>query len=162
MTGQGWSGTSDNYGVVGTAAGGTNAYGLYGDASYGSTSYGVYAKAWFGSTNYGIYAAASNGSINWAGYFSGDVHVNGTFTSSDRKLKNDIRPLSGALGIIQQLKPSVYTFKTNEYKQMNLPEGLQYGLIADEVQKVIPGAVKTAVQPEEYENNESQKEKNQR
>ena len=37
---------------------------------------------------------------------------------------------------------------------MNLPEGLQYGLIADEVQQVIPGAVQKAVHPAMYENDD--------
>jgi hypothetical protein len=40
---------------------------------------------------------------------------------------------------------------------MHLPEGLQYGLIADEVQQVLPGAVKKAVQPAEYENHDNKK-----
>ena len=35
---------------------------------------------------------------------------------------------------------------------MNLPEGLQYGLIADEVKEVLPSAVKKAVNPAVYEN----------
>jgi hypothetical protein len=35
---------------------------------------------------------------------------------------------------------------------MQLPEGNHYGLIADEVQQVMPGAVKKAVQPAQYEN----------
>ena len=33
------------------------------------------------------------------------------------------------------------------------PEGIQYGLIADEVLEVIPGAVKRTIHPAEYENN---------
>jgi hypothetical protein len=37
---------------------------------------------------------------------------------------------------------------------MQLPEGIHYGLIADEVLKVIPGLVKKAVQPAEYENHD--------
>lgn len=35
---------------------------------------------------------------------------------------------------------------------MNLPEGHQYGLIADEVKQVFPSLVKTAVQPAVFEN----------
>ncbi len=128
VIGYGWNGATDNYGVYGSASGGTVAYGIYGDAA--------------------------NAVNNWSGYFNGNVYAVGSYYFSDRKLKNDIRPLSGALSIINQLNPSVYTCKTNEYKQMNLPEGLQYGLIADEVQQVLPGAVKKAIQPAEYENND--------
>ena len=37
---------------------------------------------------------------------------------------------------------------------MQLPEGIHYGLVADEVQQVMPGAVKKAVQPAEYANHD--------
>ncbi len=37
---------------------------------------------------------------------------------------------------------------------MHLPEGVHYGLLADEVQQVMPGAVKKAVQPTEYTNHD--------
>ncbi len=139
---RGWCdpiGTGDRIGVRGEAGrgDGTN-YGVYGEASGGPVSIGVYGNAFGATTNY-------------AGYFSGNVITTGTYLGSDRKLKNDIKPLVGALSVINQLKPSVYTFKTSEYRQMNLPEGLQYGLIADEVQNVLPGAVRKAVQPAQYE-----------
>ena len=153
--GYGIMGLGGGRGVVGHSflAGAGTRYGLFGVGANGINNYGVYGNATGGTTAYGIYGTASGATTNYAGYFAGDVHVSGVFSNSDRKLKNDIKPLSNALSIINQLKPSVYTFKTNEYKQMNLPEGLQYGLIADEVQQAVPGAVKKAVQPAQYENN---------
>ena len=133
-------------------------YGLKGDAANGSLSnYGIAAYGFGGATSYGVYGNAGGAGINWGGYFSGNVFTNGTYTPSERKLKNDIQPLSDAMSIIDQLKPCVYTFKTSEYEQMHLPEGLQYGLIADEVLQVLPGAVKKAVQPAEYENHDERK-----
>jgi hypothetical protein len=164
-----------NYGIGVEGDGGTMGIrgqgptGVVGDGSTGvdgegtntgtGSSYGVYADAsGSGITNYGIFARADQATTNWAGYFVGNTFcTNGMWQSSDRKLKNNIQPLSGAIAIINRLNPSVYTFKTTEYKQMNLPEGLQYGLIADEVQEVIPGAVKKAIQPAEYENNDMKK-----
>lgn len=131
VEGYAFNGATNNYGVTGQAIGGANAYGVWGAASGAPAGH------------------------NWAGYFEGPAYCSaGVWTSSDRKLKNDINALSGALSIINQLRPSVYTFKTNEYKQMNLPEGLQYGLIADEVQQVVPGAVRKASRPAEYENHD--------
>ena len=142
-----------------TAAGSGDRYGLYSLGANGAGSnFGVQGRAIGGTLAYGIYASALNGVVTWAGYFAGATFcTSGAWTGSDRKLKNDIKPLGDALSIINQLQPSVYTFKTTEYKQMNLPEGLQYGLIADEVQQVIPGAVKKAVQPAEYENHDPHK-----
>lgn len=138
----GWTllnGTGDRYAVRGEAGGGDGInYGIYGEASGTNTAYGVFGHA-YGATN------------TYAGYFEGNVLTTGVYQTSDRKFKNNIKPLNGALSIINQLKPSVYTFKTNEFKRMSFDEGLQYGLIADEVQQVLPGAVKKAVQPAEYE-----------
>jgi hypothetical protein len=151
VTGYAANGAASNAGFYGIGYGGTDATGIYGSGSAGSVNYGGNFFANGGTTAYAVYGYAQAATTNWAGYFSGNVFATGTYTTSDRKLKNDIKPLSGALAMIEQLKPSVYTFKTKEYKQMNLPEGLQYGLIADEVQQVMPGAVKKAVQPAEYE-----------
>jgi len=147
---------SGNTGVRGLAASGIGSrYGLTGYGQNGtSDNYGIQAIGTGGVTAYGIYAGASSAATNWAGYFVGSVYTTGTYQSSDRKLKNDIKPLSAALQIINQLNPAVYTYKTNEYRQMQLPEGIHYGLLADEVEQVMPGAVKKAVQPELYENND--------
>ncbi len=154
--GYGVYGAGGYVGVEGDAilAGTGHRYGLNGYAANGSgANVGVVGNGIGGTTAYGVIGNASSGTTNWAGYFAGDVYSSGTYQGSDRKLKNDIKPISGALAIIAQLKPSVYTFKTKEYKQMSLPEGTHYGLIADEVKQVIPYAVKRAVQPAEYENN---------
>ena len=100
-----------------------------------------------------MYGTAATGTA-WGGYFVGNVYTTGTYQPSDRKLKNDIQHLKGAVLIINQLNPSVYTYKTNDYKQMHLPDGIHYGLIADEVQQVMPGVVKKTTQPALYENHD--------
>jgi len=134
--------------------GGGYIYGVYGlsAAGTGGFSYGVYGDATGASVQYGVYGTAADASPNnYAGYFNGNVYTTGAYQPSDRKLKNDIQPLTGALDIIAQLNPSTYTYKTTEYKQMHLPEGLQYGLIVDEVASVMPGAVKKTTQPPTFE-----------
>jgi len=156
--GTGLLGAGGQIGVDGFAsqAGAGTRYGVRATANGGSdTNYGIRCSATGGDGAIGIYAEASGGDFaNWAGYFSGNVYCIGTYQGSDRKLKNDIKPLNSALSIINLLHPALYTFKTNEYAQLNLPEGLHYGLIADEVQQVIPGAVKHVIQPTQYENND--------
>ncbi|MBI3240024.1 MAG: hypothetical protein HYZ43_14470 [Flavobacteriia bacterium] len=72
-------------GVQGFAAGNGG-----GSASY----YGVRGQA-LGSNhngNYAIYGSAPSAINSFAGYFNGDVQVNGTFTSSDSILKNQVNP----------------------------------------------------------------------
>jgi len=149
-------GTGGNIGLEGeaTVAGAGQRFGVIGNASGGDVeNYGIRASASGGTYAYGIFAYTSGACTNWAGYFAGNVYGT-TYTSSDRKLKNNIQPLQNAISIVNQLNPTFYSFKTNEYKQMNLPEGMHYGLIADEVQRVLPGIVKKAVQPEQHENND--------
>jgi hypothetical protein len=58
---------------------GGDSYGVYGKATGSNvTSYGVYGEA-LGSygTNYGVYGYAAYGTTNYAGYFDGDVRVDG-------------------------------------------------------------------------------------
>lgn len=153
----GWYGTSNNYGVYANGRFGNNSYGVHGTAQNGSVSnYGIYGIGTGGQIAYGVYGSGSGGSTtSFGGYFNGTVYTTGLFIASDRKLKTDIVPLNGALTLINRLNPSVYNYNTGTYKHMNLPEGLQYGFIADELQQVLPSAVKKTVQPAEYENHDS-------
>jgi hypothetical protein len=64
------------------------------------------------------------------------VHaVNGTIQTSDRRLKKDIETLSYGLEQLNQLQPVTYRWKDGNDKAVHV------GLIAQEVQKIIPEAV---------------------
>jgi hypothetical protein len=156
--GHGVSGSGGFTGVLGqsTLAGDGYRYGVNAFGQNGTTqNIGVHGSATGGGIIVGVWGDAT-GAGSWAAYFTGSAYATGTFTASDRKLKNDIKPLGNALSIIDQLNPSFYTFKTTEYKQMHLPEGIHYGLIADEVQLIIPGIVKKAVEPAQFEDHNEQ------
>jgi len=62
---------------------------------------------------------------------------------SDRRVKSDIRELDDeeALGVIRKLKPS--RFRRHDIRQEN-PNKFYYGLIAQEVEEVLPHAVSTS------------------
>ena len=78
-----------------------------------------------------------------ASLFLGNVYASRFYEGSDAKLKQDVQDLGSAMEIIRQLRPKHYHFKQEgNYKLMRLPEGLQYGLIAQDVEKVLPGIVK--------------------
>ena len=74
---------------------------------------------------------------DYAGYFAGNVGVTGTVMDglSDGRLKEDAQALVGALGLIAQLQPKSYRFKSD--LGIPLPEGRQYGLIAQELEPVL-------------------------
>jgi hypothetical protein len=59
-------------------------------ASGDGTNHGVYAHAYNGSENYSIYGNSSgNAPTDYAGYFNGDVHVNGTLSKNGGSFKID-------------------------------------------------------------------------
>jgi hypothetical protein len=144
---------SGTFGVYASALSGINGSGVAGYGQTGIEGYGIYTG---GLVNIGVYGEANSGTTNYAGYFSGNVYTTGVYQSSDRKLKDNITQITNATDIIRNLNPTMYTYKREQYPHMYLPEGLQYGLIADEVMNVIPGAVTKAIQPAQYENHDKQ------
>ena len=118
-------------------------------SSYAGTAYGVYGNTTGSNgTRIGVFGAASGGVTNYGLYCNGNgVYTNSWSMVSDQKLKDDIKPLTGALEKIMRLNPKTYYFKTKEYPFMNLPERQQIGLIAQEVEKVFPGLVEDAKHP---------------
>lgn len=122
----------------------------------GVVNYGGFFSAGSASQNIGVYGDAG-GSItglpasptqaNLAGFFNGDVYISGAFGPSDINLKDNIDTITDALSIIKQLKPKSFDYKHNSYPSMHLPFGKQYGLIAQEVETIIPELVSNNTQP---------------
>jgi hypothetical protein len=98
---------------------------------------------------YGVYGSTfSTAPINYGVYSVGDLAYTGSLISvSDRKLKSDSKSLEGALDIISRLKPKTYNYRNDQFAVMNLPEGLQYGFIAQELAGVVPELVSDNVHP---------------
>ncbi|MCB0665582.1 MAG: tail fiber domain-containing protein [Saprospiraceae bacterium] len=74
---------------------------------------------------------------------AGDIDISGELTcASDQRLKKDIKPLRSALDKIGKLAPVTYHFRHDEFPEMNLATSIQMGLIAQEVEMVLPELVK--------------------
>ena len=145
---------SDNYGVFGYNAGSTGYGGYFHGGMYavqGSIfpdgqpqSYGVYGQVIGGSgVNYGIYGSAGGGSYNYAGYFAGDLVYTGTLNGvSDERFKENVQPFRNALSKIKLMDVHTFNFiQMEEEKQLVLPEGKQIGLIAQELEEILPELV---------------------
>ncbi len=87
----------------------------------------------------------------WAGYFDGDVNingqlfVNGIWTASDQMFKTNVDSIPNSLTIIKQLKPKTYFMDTvngNAYG-MVFPKMRQYGFLAQDVETILPAMVAT-------------------
>jgi hypothetical protein len=134
-----------NYGVYGAALNSTvNNYGVYGLVVHGTgNNYAVYGDA-------GGYTSGTPGNPagpTYAGYFNGDVYISGVYGPSDQKLKKDIISLQSGLDVVMRLRPVTYNYRQSEFPGMNLPGGKQYGLIAQEVEAILPDLVMNNVNP---------------
>lgn len=73
----------------------------------------------------------------------GRVKSDGINETSDARLKKDVTTIDNALQKVMQLRGVTYNWKTEEYPEKNFDNSLQYGLIAQELEKVIPELVDT-------------------
>ncbi|MCW3084544.1 MAG: Collagen triple helix repeat-containing protein [Bacteroidetes bacterium] len=156
------SGTApNNTGVEADAMDGTvtNQGGVFSAIGFasGATNYGIFTTATGGNTAYGIYASASGATTNYAGRFEGNVLFNGTLSGSNNILTSDIMfktnidSITNAMGIIKQLKPRQYYLDTANTNGFKFPGQKQYGLIAQDVQTVLPELIYSTVKPADYD-----------
>lgn len=134
--------SSSGYGVYASSSSGIGVRGIstsnYGVSGYSTSDYGVYGY----SADYrGAYVEGDP--AYYSLYVNGDTYTTGTYFSSDAKLKKNIKDVNNAMDIINQLRPKNYEFRNDgNYSLMNLPKGNHYGLIAQDVEKILPNLVK--------------------
>ena len=158
----------DNTELIGTrisgivSGSGNVVYGVKSDSYFGNHNYGYYTRIRSAGTTYGVYARVNEtgkvfniqtakngqrpGDAVYAGYFLGDLHVQGDITysgtisdTSDKRLKENIRIASGSLNLIKQLKTKRFDWKSDyEYEIGPHREGLKddIGFIAQDVEKI--------------------------
>jgi len=141
---------SYNYRSTGGTTHGAYNY-AYTPYNYGSAR-GSYSYAYAGGSlydyAYGVIGAANGGYYgNWAVYASGVTYSSGGYSSSDAKLKSNIRDYEGGLYDLMQLQPRRYQFRTTDFPTMGLPAEEQIGLIAQELEEVFPELIKMAKNP---------------
>lgn len=112
--GQNAAGTGQGRGIEGYSAS-SSGYGIFG--SYpGGAGWAIWANSWAGGTT------------NWQG-------------PSDERLKKDINPMQNALEKILMLNSVSFTWDKDRHSKIAFPEGLQFGFIAQEVEKIFPNIV---------------------
>jgi hypothetical protein len=140
--------------------------------SYSTTqAYGVHAYANNGNKNFAVYAAAiphvkpagwtadtcASYISSWAGYFNGATFSpGGVWHVSDENLKTDIQPIQNSSEILDQLNPAIYQFNHTAYPGIHLPLGSHWGLMAQELEELMPSAVANVVHPAQYDDEGNQ------
>lgn len=135
-----------NAGVIGesTALGSGNRTGGSFTAGLGEwNNIGVSGQSLGGVVSCGVYGRGLGGYYSYAGYFDGNVVVNGQVEGppSDESLKTDINDLDGALEQLMDLTPKHFRYRIEENPDVNLPDGFHMGLVAQDVEEVFPDLV---------------------
>ena len=94
-------------------------------------------------SNAGVFTELAKAEQNGAYAFSifGSLWVNGTTYASDERFKQNIRPISSPMQKLLQINGVEYEMKTTEFEKNHFQSGKQIGLIAQNVEKIIPEAV---------------------
>ena len=117
----------------------------------GSSNVFIGYKAGYNETGSNmLYIANSDSKTLIKGNFStGEVwiqsklYANGAQLTSDKRLKTDIRPLENALAKVMKLNGVSYKWRTAEFKNRGFDENRHAGVLAQEVEAVLPEAVVT-------------------
>lgn len=149
------------YGVYGQTqvvnATATSAFGVYGMTNASNAtitdSYGVYGQAANGTNNYSLYGTSpGSGANDWSLYAAGRTFTpGGNWTSSDASLKQnimDVDVLSSA-AVLDAITLHHFEFNPAACPQLTFPEGQQLGVIAQELEQLLPNLVTTVHQPAE-------------
>lgn len=73
----------------------------------------------------------------------GNLNANGTVYNSDIRYKKNIVTLDNSLNKILKLRGVVYEMRTDEFPSYSFSKGQQMGLIAQEVESIVPEVVST-------------------
>ncbi|HSB91830.1 MAG TPA: tail fiber domain-containing protein, partial [Flavitalea sp.] len=136
--------SNGSIGVVGSGMTGIYGMGMAGVAGEGT--YGVLGVAIDDGSSYGGVFRSNYRALRVEGNadFYGSVWSSGGYITSDRNLKQDVTEFEDAMAIIGKLKPRNYQFKRDpKYAFLSLPEGIHYGLLAQDVEEVLPNLVST-------------------
>jgi len=162
------NGTASNNGAQIFAIGGTVTYGVHVQASSAttenrgfntivsgsgtSTNMAFRANVSGGSQNYGIWTNVPAGAPHWAAYFEGRAHcTSGTWTSSDENLKTNVEDLVNATELLMAIEPKTYRYNSEEYGFIGVDDSPQIGLLAQNVETVLPELVTEVIRAVEYD-----------
>jgi hypothetical protein len=140
----------------------TKSIGVEGEVRNTSTTaenYGVYGTVTAASTgvlNVGVYGQADAIiADNWAMYANGNVLCTGStsFWTSDSTMKENLNTINNASSILNQINTYSYNYRSGDYPSLNLDNNLHYGVIAQNVETVLPELVESYSTPQLLDTN---------
>lgn len=100
------------------------------------------------STSWGMYVAADGDARIWLGGSTGQINASGNITAyaSDARLKTNVTPIENAIDKVKKIRGVTFDWVDNITSEYDFhPSSMhETGVIAQEIQEVIPDAVVTA------------------
>jgi hypothetical protein len=103
----------------------------------------MYTDAAAAKISFGYYTSGTFTERMWLNNSTGVLTVAATAYPSDERFKKDISPINNPLQQLLTLRGVEYSMRTDEFPGMHFSSGRQTGLLAQEVEKVMPSAVYT-------------------
>ena len=94
---------------------------------------------------------AGNGTQQWAGLFESQVQIQGnlfngtTLIFSDASLKTDVQEVGELTSGLMSLLPRRYQYTDEAKSRLNLPDGEQFGFVAQELEEQYPHLVMSTI-----------------
>ena len=109
---------------------------LHADNPGASVSFGT-------QDNAGVFTQAGRFQISapYALFVNGSIWANGTTYASDERFKQNITAIQSPLQKLVQINGVEYEMKAGEFQKNNFKKGRQMGLLAQNVEKIVPEAV---------------------
>ena len=101
------------------------------------------SRTWSDGTHLYIGSASAPTFGTYALQVSGEFKTDKIYHSSDRRWKKNITTLDSALYKVQQLRGVSYDWRKDEFPNKHFSDGKQIGVIAQEVEAIVPELVKT-------------------
>ena len=94
--------------------------------------------------SYGV--NGQSGTVGYAGYFDGDVNATGGYYNiSDQRIKTNIKPFDHALDKLMQISIVEFDFNREKFPGYSMSNRHQYGVLAQDFEKLFPEMVKKTV-----------------
>lgn len=133
----------------GTSGTGNGVLGLHNVTAGNGIGVTGQSNSWQGIGVFG--ARVNNGGANtgFAGLFLGTLgYSGGVVNLSDKRLKSNISEITNAVELITKLKPVSYYYDTVNYPNVGFNTSLEFGFIAQDLEKTIPEIVHEKYIPE--------------
>ena len=95
------------------------------------------------SPNNSVGVGTDNPSSSYRMQVNGNLRVNTTTYTSDKKYKNNILPIENAISKINNIEGVKYNWNTELFPKMNFDRKIHFGVLAQDIEKVYPNLVFT-------------------